>query len=94
MLRELSASGSTPITTPHGTTITLRQAVAEIYEKERGMLRMDGRPRHPKDSDDQFGHVLNTRAEVEQIYACVVAIADKMGIDTRKLYEQVKRSLG
>jgi hypothetical protein len=93
LLRELSASGSTPITTPQGTTITLRQAIAEIYEKERGLLELRGRPRHPADADDQFGQVLNARAEGLFTQACIVALADKAGIDTRRLYEQVKASL-
>jgi hypothetical protein len=94
LMRELAASGSEPITTPEGEKLTLRQAVEQIYWKERGPHTLVGRPRHPKDSDDQLGHVLSTRAEVEYTQACVVAMADSMGIDTAKLYEQVKRSLG
>ena len=93
LLRELSASGSTPITTPDGKSITLRQAIAEIYTKERGLLEMHGRPRHPADKDDQFGQVLNARAEGLFTQACVVALCDKAGIDSGKLYQQVRRSL-
>jgi hypothetical protein len=94
LMRELSASGSQPITTPEGENITLRQAVEQIYWKERGPHTMTGRPRHPASGDDQLGHVLSARAEGVFTQACVVAMADKMGVDTRKLYEQVKRSLG
>jgi hypothetical protein len=94
LLRELSASGSTKITTPEGDNLTLRQAVEEIYWKERGPHTLAGRPRHPKDSDDQLGHVLSTRAEGLFTQACVVAMADKAGVDTKRLYQQVKKSLG
>jgi len=93
LLRELSASGSTPITTPEGEKITLREAVENIFWKERGLHGLEGRPRHPGQTDDQLGQVLNARAEGLFTQACVVALADKYGIDTAKLYAQVQKSL-
>ena len=71
----------------------MRQAIEEIFWKERGWHDMTERPRHPASSDDQLGHVLSARAEGEFTQAVVVAIADKMGIDVQKLYDQVKASL-
>lgn len=93
LLRELSASGSVMITTPEGDDITLREVVLQIFEKERGWYTLEGRPRHPRDSDDQLGHVMSNRAEALFTQACVVALADRAGIDTRQLYNQVKGSL-
>jgi len=95
LLRELSASGSIKITTPEGENITLREAVEQIFAKERGWYDMsNGRPRHPKDTDDQLGHVLNARAEGLFTQAMVAALAGKAGIDTAKLYARVQESLG
>jgi hypothetical protein len=95
LLRELAASGAEPITTPEGEKLTLRQAVEQIFWKERGPHGLGGgRPRHPGSDDDQLGHVLSARAEGLFTQACVAAMADQMGIDTRKLYERVKASLG
>lgn len=95
LLKELSVSGSVPITLPDGSKISLRQAIANIHEKERCMLDMkSGRPRHPKEKDDQLGHVLNTRAEGLFTQAVVVAIADRFQIDTGAIYKQVQEGLG
>jgi hypothetical protein len=94
LLRELSASGSTKITTPDGVNITLRQAIEQIFWKERGPHDMTGaRPRHPADTDDQLGHVLNARAEGLFTQALVYALANKAGLDTRTIYRQVQDSL-
>jgi Domain of unknown function (DUF4185) len=94
LLRELSASGSQPITTPEGEHITLRQAVEQIFWKARGLHGLaPGRPRHPNLGDDQLGHVLNARAEGLFTQACVVALADQAGIDTAALYKQIQGSL-
>jgi hypothetical protein len=93
LLKELSASGSQPITTPEGENITLRQAIEQIYWKERGPHGLEGRPRHPDEKDDQLGQVLSARAEGLFTQAVVVAIADKFGIDAATLYRQVKESL-
>lgn len=94
LLRELSASGAVTITTPEGDELTLREALLQIFQKERGWYTLEGRPRHPRDSDDQLGHVMSNRAENLFTQACVVALADKAGIDTRQIYQQVKGSLG
>ena len=93
LLRELSASGSQPITTPEGDAVTLRQAVEQIFWKERGLHGLEGRPRHPNQGDDQLGQVLSARAEGLFTQACVVALADAAGVDTAKLYRQVQASL-
>lgn len=94
LLKELSASGSTKITTPEGDNITLREAVEQIFWKERGPHDMSGgRPRHPNKDDDQLGHVLSARAEGLFTQACVVELAKRAGIDVGKLYKQVQGSI-
>ena len=94
LLRELSASGSTLIVTPEGDTLTMREAIEQIFWKERGEHGLEGgRPRHPGEVDDQLGHVLNARAEGLFTQACVVAIAEHLGIDVEKLYNDVQESL-
>lgn len=93
LLSELSASGSTLIETPEGDTLTMREAVAQIFDKERGLVGLQGRPKHPGTDDDQLGHVLNARAEGLFTQALLVAIADHLGIDSQAIYDQVKRSL-
>jgi hypothetical protein len=93
LLRELSASGSTKITTPEGKLLTLREAIREIYLKETALHGLEnGRPYHPMIKDDQLGHVLNARAEGLFNQALLVAIADKMGINAAQLYAQVQDS--
>jgi len=95
LLKELSASASTKITTPEGENITLRQAIEQIYWKERGPHDLsNGRPRHPGEKDDQLGHVLNARAEGLFTQAVVVAIADHLKIDVAQLYSDVQEALG
>jgi hypothetical protein len=92
LLRELSASGSILITTPEGKNLTLREAIGEIFEKERDWFGLEARPRHPNKTDDQLGHILSSRAEGLITQSLVVAIADKFGIDTQAIYEGVKGS--
>jgi len=93
LLRELSASGSEPIVTPDGEKITMRQAIEQIFWKERGDHGLEGgRPRHPNKADDQLGHVLNARAEGLFNQALLVALAEKAGIDAGKLYAQVQEA--
>jgi hypothetical protein len=93
LLRELSASGSVKISTPEGDQLTLREAIEQIFTKQRAWYQLTGRPRHPGEDDDQLGHVLSSRAEGLFNQALLVAIAEKQGIDTGKLYAQVQRSL-
>ena len=94
LLRELSASGSKKITTPEGQNITLREAIEQIFWKERGLHDMTGgRPRHPAEKDDQLGHVLNARAEGLFTQALVYEIAKKSGVDVAKLYQQVQDAI-
>jgi hypothetical protein len=93
LLRELSASGSEPIVGPEGEKLTLRQAVEQIFWKEKGGHGLEGgRPRHPGKEDDQLGHVLNARAEGLFNQALLVALAEKAGIDVGKLYSQVQEA--
>lgn len=93
LLRELSASGAVKINTPEGDTLTLREAIEQIFAKERGWYALEGRPRHPGEQDDQLGHVLSGRAEGLFNQALLVSLAEKAGIDTAKLYAQVQGSL-
>lgn len=94
LLKELAASGSEPIVTPEGGKLTLRQAVEQIFWKERGWHDLKGRPRHPSQSDDQLGQILSLRAELLFTQALVVAIADHFELDAEGIYAQVKESLG
>ena len=94
LMKELSASASEKIVTPEGDSITLRQAIGQIFTKERGLHSLsEGRPRHPAEEDDQLGHVLSTHAVVLQILAAVVAIAEKLDIDIANLFARVQESL-
>jgi Domain of unknown function (DUF4185)/Peptidase_C39 like family len=93
LLRELSASGSTPITTPEGVRITLREAIEEIFWKERGPHGLSGRPRHPNITDDQLGHVLSMRAESLFTQALTYELAKRAGVDVAAIYAAVQRSL-
>ena len=94
LLRELSASGSVKITTPEGEDLTLREAIEAIFWKERGPHGLEGgRPRHPQQTDDQLGHVLNARAEGLFTQAMVYELAKRAGVDVRKIYAQVQESL-
>jgi hypothetical protein len=93
LLRELSASGAVKINTPEGDSLTLREAIEQIFVKERGWYGLAGRPRHPGATDDQLGHVLNARAEGLFNQALLVAIAEKNGIDVGALYAQVQKGL-
>jgi hypothetical protein len=95
LMKELAASASEPIVTPEGDKLTLRQAVEQVFWKERGPHDMsNARPRHPAEEDDQLGHVLNSRAEGLQTLAAVVAIAEKLDIDIANLFARVQESLG
>jgi hypothetical protein len=95
LLKELSASGSVKITTPEGDYLTLREAIEQIFWKERGGHDLsNGRPRHPGEEDDQLGHVLNARAEGLFTQSVVVAIAEKLDINVGKIYQQVQEALG
>jgi len=94
LLRELSASGSVKITTPEGDHLTLREAVEQIYWKERGPHGLEGgRPRHPRQKDDQLGQVLNARAEGLYTQDLVVALAERAGIDVAARYAAVQKAL-
>ena len=92
LLKELSVSGSVKIKTPEGQNISLRQAVEQIFTKQRGWFNLTGRPRHPGKTDDQLGHILNARAEGLFTQAVVVAIADQLKIDTGAIYQQIQKA--
>jgi hypothetical protein len=93
LLNELSASGSTKITTPEGEDLTLRQAIEQIFTKERAQYRLADRPRSPAKADDHYGHTMNARAEGLYTQALLDLLAQKAGIDTKAVYNQVKDSL-
>ena len=91
LLQELSASGSVKIVDTDGDTLTLREAVQKIFDKEVGLHGLEnGRPYHPMLKDDQLGHVLNARAEGLFNQALLVALAEKAGINCAQLYAQVQ----
>ena len=91
LLQELSASGSVKIVDTDGDTLTLREAVQKIFDKEVGLHGFEnGRPYHPMIKDDQLGHVLNARAEGLFNQAMLVKISEKMGINCAELYAQVQ----
>jgi hypothetical protein len=94
LLRELSASGSVKITTPEGDQLTLREAIEQIFWKERGWHDLrGGRPRHPSQQDDQLGQVLSMRAEGLFTQALLYELAKKSGIDVASVYKRVQDSL-
>jgi hypothetical protein len=72
----------------------LREAIEQVFWKQRGWHDLKGRPRHPGQTDDMLGQILSLRAELLFTQAVVVAIADKFGLDAQALYDQVKESLG
>jgi hypothetical protein len=93
LLKELSASGSTKITTPEGEQLTLREAVQQIFGKLRTPYTLGDRPRDPSKADDVYGHVMNARAEGLYTQALIDLLAQKAGVDTQAVYNQVKDSL-
>ena len=93
LLRELSASGSVKIRTPEGDELTMREAIEQLFTKQRGWYDLAGRPRHPAQDDDQLGHVMSARAEGLFTQALVAELARKAGVDVAKIYAQVQRSL-
>lgn len=93
LLKELSASGSTKITTPEGEQLTLREAVQQIFDKTRAIYKITDRPRNPNQGDDHYGHTMNARAEGLYTQALIDLLAQKAGIDTQAVYNQVKGSL-
>jgi hypothetical protein len=94
LLRELAASGSTEILSPDGRKLTLREAVAELYEQACSLHDLKAQPIHPRTAAPQLDHVLSTRAEGLFSQAVIVAVADHLGIDVGALYASVRRSLG
>jgi len=94
LIKELAASGSTQIVTSDGRRLTLREAVGEIYEQMCSLHSLKGQPQHPYTPVPQLDHVLSGRFEGLYTQAVVVTIADHLGIDTKALYDQVKRSIG
>lgn len=93
LLAELSASGSEPIVDPQGNSLTLRGAVRSIFDKIRTIYRLDARPLDPRRGDDLYGHILSLRAEGLITQHMVAAMADKLGLDSRLLYQQAKDGL-
>lgn len=94
LIKELAASGSTPITTADGRKLTLREAVGEIYLQQCLPDTLKGTPTDPRHAVDQFDHVRSARSEGLFTQTVTIAIADHLGIDVDKLYRQVRRSIG
>lgn len=94
LLAELGASADVKIKTPEGKELTLREAIEEIHWKERTQLDLVDRPRDYQDEDDQFGHVLSMRAEMQILQALVYQMADQqLGVEkTKQIVAGVKAS--
>lgn len=72
--QELSASGDVKLTLANGRNVSLRQALAEILWKCNARLAVSGdvnikRPVAATEGDDQFGHVLSARGELNILIA-------------------------
>lgn len=93
LVQELAASGDVPITAPDGTPRTLRQAIADVFDKTRRVLRLDGRPVDPRKGDDLFGHVLSIRAEVQILRTLLTELARQQGVDVDALVDQTLKAL-
>jgi hypothetical protein len=86
---QTAAPAPAPLPVPADPAVLL----GDVHWKETFALTLAGRPRHPNESDDQYGHVLSARAEGLFTQAVVVAIADHLGLDAATLYDRVKESL-
>lgn len=94
VLKEMSASGATPaIVNPEGKSLTLRQSVAEMFVKLRGLLRMTDRPRDPRAADDLYGHLLSLRAEHLILLEVIFEMARRQGVDPQEIRNRVIASL-
>lgn len=94
VLKEMSVTGATPaIINPEGQSLTLRQAVAEMFVKVRGLLRLGNRPRDPRAGDDLYGHLLSLRAENLIVLEVVFEMARRQGIDPQEIRQRVIESL-
>jgi D-arabinan endo alpha-(1,5)-arabinofuranosidase len=94
LLKELAASGSTVITDKNGKKLTLREAVAGIYLNECSINDLKNFPVDPRLKVNQLDHVRSARSEGLFTQSMVLAIADKLGIDSANLYYQVRESIG
>lgn len=94
LVKELSASGSVAILDSDGNKRSLREALEAIHWKEITELTLHDRPRSPKLSDDQYGHVLNSRAEGLMTLALLDRLVKSIAkdIETDSVYDQVRRS--
>lgn len=81
LVQELSASGDTPLLSPTGVKLTLRQAIGWVLTKTTEVLGLTDRPVPPELADDLYGHILSMRAEGLITQAIVAQIATKLGID-------------
>ena len=68
-------------------------AIHAVLWKETFLLNLTDRPRDPTLTDDQYGHVLNARAEGLINQVLLVAIAQALKIDVVTLIAQAKASL-
>jgi chromosome condensin MukBEF MukE localization factor len=94
VLKEMSASGAAPaILSPEGKSLTLRQAVAEMFGKVRAVLSLSGRPRDPRAGDDLYGHLLSLRAENLILLEVVFELARQQDIDPQEIRNRVIASL-
>ena len=87
--QQLAASGDVKLSLPDGSNVTLREALGVVLWKESAQLRLDGRPVSPTVEDDQYGHVLSTRAEHLVTQALIEELCAKTGINTAAIRNRV-----
>lgn len=93
LLNQLAASADIKIVSPEGKELTLREAVEQMFVKLRTIYTLYGRPRNPLQSDDLYGHVMNTRAEGLITQQLVAKIAAKNGINVDQVRSDVMNNL-
>lgn len=93
LVRELGAS-TQPITAVGVSgKVTLRQAIGNVYWKATSVLKLSDRPRDPRQGDDQFGHILSLRAEVQILRGIVTELAKAQGVDVKAVTDRVLEAL-
>lgn len=93
--QELSASASAPLldNDDPAKKFTLRTAIGRILWKVNQVLPLTNRPVAPSIKDDQYGHVLNLRAEHLITQAILTDLAARLGTDVQKIRNDVIASI-
>ena len=93
LLVELGASAGVKLEATDRTALTLREALERVLWKSTTPLTLLGRPRDYQQKDDQFGHILSMRAELQILQTLVFEIGARSGIpkdELNKLVTNVK----